>query len=116
MPNADKQELIYRTLVSVYHLLMERLPPPSCLGQEIHGGVECKSQQQAPPDDRFNPDDDELMTVREAYLELNVSRTTIDKLRRQGDLTSVYFNNQVRLLRAEVVAAKTWYSQMKGKL
>lgn len=62
------------------------------------------------------PPEDELMTVREAYLELNVSRTTIDKLRRQGDLTSVYFNNQVRLLRAEVLAAKAWYSQMKGKL
>lgn len=61
------------------------------------------------------PPEEELMTIREAYLELNVSRTTIDKLRRQGALTSVYFNNQVRLLRVEVLAAKTWYSQLKGK-
>lgn len=59
---------------------------------------------------------DELMTIREAYLELNVSRTTINKLRKQGDLTSYYHNNNVRLLRSEVMAAKHWYSSMKGKL
>lgn len=59
---------------------------------------------------------DELMTIREAYLELNVSRGTIDKLRRQGDLTSYYHNKNVRLLRSEVMAAKRWYSSMKGRL
>lgn len=59
---------------------------------------------------------DELMTIREAYLELNVSRGTIDKLRRQGDLTSLCHNKNVRLLRSEVMAAKQWYSRMKGKL
>lgn len=59
---------------------------------------------------------DELMTIREAYLELNVSCGTIDKLRRQGDLTSYYHNKNVRLLRSEVMAAKHWYSSMRGKL
>lgn len=66
--------------------------------------------------DRTNTQSDELMTIREAYLELNVSRSTIDKLRKQGDLTSYYHNNHVRLLRSEVMAAKRWYSNMKGKL
>lgn len=59
---------------------------------------------------------DDLMTVREAYIELNVSRGTVDRLRQEGSLTSLYFNGGVRLLRSEVLAAKKWYSGMKGKV
>lgn len=58
----------------------------------------------------------ELMTVREAYIEMNVSRGTVDRLRQEGSLTSLYFNGRVRLLRSEVLAAKKWYSGMKGKV
>lgn len=59
---------------------------------------------------------EDLMTVREAYIELNVSRGTVDRLRQEGSLTSLYFNGGVRLLRSEVLAAKKWYSGMKGKV
>lgn len=59
---------------------------------------------------------EDLMTIREAYIELNVSRGTVDRLRQEGSLTSLYFNGGVRLLRSEVLAAKKWYSGMKGKV
>lgn len=114
MQSSDKQELIYQTLVSVYQLLKERLPPPSARrddevnrrGAEVNGRGDANGRSDA----------NDLMTVREAYIELNVSRGTVDRLRQEGSLTSLYFNGGVRLLRSEVLAAKKWYSGMKGKV
>ncbi|SEN82260.1 DNA binding domain-containing protein, excisionase family [bacterium A37T11] len=58
----------------------------------------------------------ELMTVKEAVYHLKVSRFTISRLREKGELTSVYRNRQVRLIRTEVEKAYRWYSVPKGKV
>lgn len=61
-------------------------------------------------------DEDELMTVKEAMAELNVSRWKISEMRTNGELTDIARAGRVRLIRAEVMAAKLWYSRMKGKI
>jgi|GEM_PF-1670451 len=57
-----------------------------------------------------------LMTIKEAVAQLNVSRYTIDAMRKRGDLTSIRRNGRVRLKRHEVLAARKWYSVQKGKV
>lgn len=61
-------------------------------------------------------DEEELMTIKEAVAQLNVSRYTIDAMRKRGDLTSIRRNGRVRLKRHEVLAARKWYSVQKGKV
>lgn len=58
----------------------------------------------------------ELMTIKEAAAQLNVSRYTVDAMRKRGDLTSIRRNGRVRLMRNEVLAARKWYSVLKGKV
>lgn len=58
----------------------------------------------------------ELCTVGEACLAMKVSRSTIDRLRGEGKLSSLEKNGRIRLIKAEIEAATTWYSIRKGKL
>lgn len=105
----NQNEKILLTLVAMLELLQKRLP-----GSENQHGDERQKESEEEKDIAYT--EEELMTVRQAYLELNVSRTTINKLRREGKLTSLNQLKNVRLIRAEVIAAKKWYSRRKGKL
>lgn len=97
----DYFDKMYWLMNDMFALLKERLPmDKGCVCEGGLGDVGAEG----------------LMTVREAYLELNVSRSTIDNLRKQGLLKSIYQGGHVRLIRSEVLAAKRWYSQPKGKL
>ncbi len=58
----------------------------------------------------------ELVTVKEAMYYLKVSRCTIGRLRKEGELSSVYRGRRVRLIRTEVEKAYRWYSVPKGKV
>lgn len=61
--------------------------------------------------------EEELCTVGEACLAMNVSRSHIDRMRNRGEFTKLENKNgRVRLVKAEVDAAKIWYSKRKGKL
>lgn len=60
--------------------------------------------------------EDELITVKEACMELNISRWKLTDMRNKKQLTSVVKDGRVRLIRAEVEAAKLWYSLPKGKI
>ncbi|GGH18251.1 helix-turn-helix domain-containing protein [Sphingobacterium alkalisoli] len=104
----NQNEKILLTLVAMLELLQKRLP-----GSENQQGDERQNEAE---EKQIAYTEEELMTVRQAYLELNVSRTTINKLRREGKLTSLNQLKNVRLIRAEVIAAKKWYSGNKGKL
>lgn len=58
----------------------------------------------------------ELMTVDEACRELLISRWKLTDMRNKGQLTTIERGRSVRLIRAEVEAAKLWYSIPKGKI
>lgn len=104
----NQNEKILLTLVAMLELLQKRLP-----GSDDQEGDERQNEVE---EKQTAYTEEELMTVRQAYLELNVSRTTINKLRQEGKLTSLNQLKNVRLIRAEVIAAKKWYSGNKGKL
>lgn len=61
-------------------------------------------------------DEEELITIKEAIALLNVTRFTVDAMRARGELTSISRNGHVRLIRKEVMAARSWYSAKKGKI
>ena len=67
-------------------------------------------------DDAPMPVEEELLTIREAIIRLNISRSTLDKLRNEGRLTTLKQNRSVRLLKSEVEEARGWYSLRKGKV
>lgn len=60
--------------------------------------------------------DSDLITIKEAAAHLNVSRYTVDAMRKRGELTSIRRNNRVRLNWHEVKEARKWYSVRKGKV
>lgn len=61
--------------------------------------------------------EDELMTIDMARVEMKVSRGTVYNLIRDGKLKKLTKNSRnVRLIKAEVMAAKIWYSATKGKI
>ncbi|ERJ58978.1 hypothetical protein M472_09370 [Sphingobacterium paucimobilis HER1398] len=74
----------------------------------------------APPPEKPDIDaytEEELCTVGEACLAMNVSRSHIDRMRNREEFTKLENKNgRVRLVKAEVEAAKIWYSKRKGKL
>lgn len=81
-------------------------------------GLCLKEKKEHPPEkaDRDAYTDDELCTVGEACLMMKVSRSTIDRLRDAGKLSSLEKKGRVRLVKAEIEEAKIWYSVRKGKL
>lgn len=102
---AKTERLTLEVLVEIRDLLRAYLPPPS--GRE------------APPPaspEVIWADEKHLMTVKEAMHHLNASRNTVDTLRREGKLTTYKRGKSVRLLRAEVEAARSWWSIPKGKI
>lgn len=102
----NRSEAIYQTLLAMLRLLQERKAAQNALKTEE---VPTEIQQVK------TYTEDELMTVREAYLELKISRNTLDELRRQKKLTSIFKKRNVWLIRAEVEDAKNWYCLIKGK-
>jgi len=60
--------------------------------------------------------EEELMTVKEAMDVLKIGRWKLHDMRRKGELTTILRNKRVRLIRAEVEAARLWYSVPKGKV
>ncbi|MDR2273517.1 MAG: helix-turn-helix domain-containing protein [Sphingobacterium sp.] len=102
----NRSEAIYQTLLAMLQLLQERKMTEQAVPEATDTAV---------PPALKTYSDEELMTVKEAYLELKISRNTLDQLRREQKLTSVFKKRNVRLIRTEVEAAKKWYSLIKGK-
>lgn len=59
---------------------------------------------------------DEWITINEALHILKISRGTLYKLRKKGQIASRETNRSVRLLKSDVEEAKGWYSISKGKV
>lgn len=75
---------------------------------------ESTSQPREKPSGSYT--DEELVTVKVAQGKLGVSRWKIYDMRIKEQLTTVERDGQVRLIRAEVEAARLWYSVPKGKV
>lgn len=103
----NRSEAIYQTLLAMLSLLQER--------KAAQNAVEPKEEEFTEIQRVKTYTEEELMTVREAYLELKISRNTLDELRRQKKLTSIFKKRNVRLIRTEVEDAKKWYCLIKGK-
>lgn len=103
----NRSEAIYQTLLAMLRLQQEAKSTQSGQGNMVEVSSEI------PTISTYT--EEELMTVREAYLELKISRNTLDELRRQKKLTSILKKRNVRLIRAEVEEAKKWYCLVKGK-
>lgn len=103
----NRSEAIYQTLLAMLSLLQERKAAQNAKEPAEEASTEIQQVK--------TYSEDELMTVREAYLELKISRNTLDELRRQKKLTSIFKKRNVRLIRAEVEDAKKWYCLIKGK-
>ena len=103
----NRSEAIYQTLLAMLSLLQERKAAQNAMKPAEEPPAEIQQVK--------TYSEDELMTVREAYLELKISRNTLDELRRQKKLTSIFKKRNVRLIRAEVEDAKKWYCLVKGK-
>lgn len=103
----QREELLYQTVLAIYQLLNARLIPRGSVGTEV-SSTSCQ--------EITGYSEDELMTVKEACAEMNVSRGTIYKKIRDGKLDKVKRDGPTRLIRKEVEAAKIWYSVPKGKL
>ena len=103
----NRSEAIYQTLLAMLSLLQERKAAQNAMKSAEEPPAEIQQVK--------TYSEDELMTVREAYLELKISRNTLDELRRQKKLTSIFKKRNVRLIRAEVEDAKKWYCLVKGK-
>jgi predicted DNA-binding transcriptional regulator AlpA len=58
----------------------------------------------------------ELVTIKEAMGILGVSRWKIFDMRKKGQFTKVERDGWKRLIKAEVEAARIWYSVPKGKV
>ncbi|MBE8719958.1 MerR family transcriptional regulator [Sphingobacterium pedocola] len=104
----NQNERVLQTLRAILKLLEDRVPATIHVPTIKKEGEETSVQ--------IIHEEEGLMTLKEAYVELNISRSTLHTLREEGKLTSVYQGRNVRLLRIEVMAAKKWYSTMKGKL
>ncbi len=85
----------------------------------LRAHLEPTPSREAPapePPDRVWDDATYLVTTKEAMAILHASRNTVDALRREGRLTTYSRGRFVRLLRAEVEAARHWWSVPKGKI
>src|SRR5690606_22110772 len=113
-------EKLNHTLESIYKLLQERLPAGCHCAAAVTTVIPKVNPAERPPAGTSRASmisiQQDLMTIREAYLELNVSPGTAHKPRQPGILTSIYHQKSVRLLRSEVMAAKYRYSSIKGNV
>lgn len=58
----------------------------------------------------------ELIDMEEALAIMNVSRSTLTRLRKSGKINTIYHKRAVRFLKAEIQDARGWYSIPKGKV
>ena len=62
------------------------------------------------------PDESELLTISETKMALNISRSTLFRLRSNGKIKSIIYKRSVRFLKSEIEEVRIWYSIPKGKL
>ena len=99
--------LIYQTLLTMLKLVEENKAAQNVRYLMVETGSKKEHLK--------SYTDDQLMTIKEAYLTLKISRNTLDELRRNGKLTNIFKKRNIRLIHAEVEAAKNCYSLIKGK-
>ncbi|SKC10861.1 hypothetical protein SAMN05660841_04286 [Sphingobacterium nematocida] len=106
---------ILSCLNHILQLLQESGLPDS--GGKVKAHTENNTEHLPEKPDVNAYTEEELCTVGEACLAMNVSRSHIDRMRNRGEFTKLENKNgRVRLVKAEVEAAKIWYSKRKGKL
>lgn len=106
---------IYYVLVKLLQVTEQSSQTHTELSTTHRGSTVWISQNTSDPEEVYY-DESELMTVKEAMAELRVSRWKISEMRNSGELTTITRAGRVRLIRDEVMAAKLWYSGMKGKI
>lgn len=110
---------IYRTLVKLNVLLtqlLEQMQPREQLGATVNNAIKVPIGRRTAVDISEVASDQELLTIREAYLFIGVSRSTLDALRAKGYLTEVRMGKKIRLLREELEEVRRVYSVPKGKV
>ncbi len=80
----------------------------------VPAGLVYRPKDQADPD--YLVDGPEAVTLKEAAGILNCGDTTIENMRNDERLKSYYRGRSVRLRRAQVEAARAWWSVPKGKV
>ena len=58
----------------------------------------------------------DLIDMEEAMSIMNVSRSTLTRLRKSGKITTIYHHRAVRFLKSDIEHARGWYSIPKGKV
>ena len=106
MKNGD--ELTLQLLLRFYRLLRSYLISKNLM--------ETTDYEAPPPGATVCTLDDPLLTIRQAYLELNISRSTLNRLRKAGHIQSTLCNGQVRIPLSEVEHLRKIYAYFKGKL
>lgn len=110
-----------KTLNLIYNLLQVHLPATQSGNRQV---CNCASHEAPIADDdpstltkqAASYTEDELVTVKEAEAILKVSRWKIEDMCNKGELTIIRKGRSVRLIKAEVDAARIWYSAPKGKV
>lgn len=99
----------------LYDLLSERLPTCcSTCRQKMEHNDDISPSPLAPQVEFYT--EDQLMTVDMAIAELKVSRSKVYQMIGAGELTKLSKYGGTRLIVAEVIEAKKWYSIPKGKI
>ncbi len=62
------------------------------------------------------PNESELLTISETKMALNISRSTLFRLRTNGKINTIIYKRSVRFLKTEIEEVRIWYSIPKGKL
>lgn len=97
----------------LYELFKKKLSKSCVACKEKH---KKRKERQRKKQESLSYTEDQLMTIDMAVSEMNVSRSTIYNLIDQQKLKPLKKLGKVRLIKAEVMAAKQWYSIPKGKL
>ena len=62
------------------------------------------------------PHASELFTNDEAIAHMKISRSTLDRSRKEGRISTIKYGRAVRFLKTEIEEARIWYSIPKGKV
>ncbi len=117
----EKDSYHIRTTLEDIHRLMEELVAlqrdnPQCcraVALPLPEPPVSKPEPESPPREHYQ--ESELMTIKEAIRYLRASRWKIDDMRRRGILQTLRDRRNVRLIRAQVEAARQW-SVNKGRI
>ncbi len=101
-------ELTTQLLLGIYRLLRSYLTSKNL--------IHTADYEAPPPAKNVLALEDPLLTIRQAYLELNISRSTLNRLRKSGQIRFILQNGQVRIPLSEVEHHRKIYAYFKGKL